>query len=122
MRTRSRYHIAALLGYGLLALALTWPLARQLGSAIPGDSFDGWQNLWNLWWMREAWLVRHISPYFTDMLFAPTGADLRFQTMAPFNGFLFMNVQTTVGLIPAYNAAVLFSFVAGGYGAFLLAL
>ena len=122
MPSRTRYHIAALLGYGFLALALTWPLARQLGSAIPGDSFDGWQNLWNLWWMREAWLVRHISPYFSDMLFAPTGADLRFQTMAPFNGFLFMNVQTAAGLIPAYNAAVLFSFVAGGYGAFLLAL
>ena len=122
MRTRTRYHIAVLLGYGLLALALTWPLARQLGSAIPGDNFDGWQNLWNLWWMREAWLVRHISPYFSDMLFAPTGADLRFQTMAPFNGFLFMNVQTTVGLIPAYNAAVLFSFVVGGYGTYLLTL
>lgn len=120
--SRTRYHVAALLGYGFLALALTWPLARQLGSAIPGDSFDGWQNLWNLWWMREAWLVRHISPYFSDMLFAPTGIDLRFQTMAPFNGFLFMNVQTTAGLIPSYNAAVLFSFVAGGYGAFLLAL
>lgn len=72
--------------------------------------------------MREAWLVRHISPYFSDMLFAPTGADLRFQTMAPFSGFLFMNVQTTVGLIPAYNAAVLFSFVVGGYGTYLLTL
>ena len=122
MSPRPRHHLAALLGYLILALALTWPLARQLGSAIPGDSFDGWQNLWNLWWMREAWLVRHISPYFTDMLFAPTGADLRFQTMAPFNGLMFMNVQTAIGLIPAYNTAVLFSFVAGGYGAFLLAL
>ena len=122
MSPRPRHHLAALLGYLILALALTWPLARQLGSAIPGDSFDGWQNLWNLWWMREAWLVRHISPYFSDMLFAPTGADLRFQTMAPFNGLMFMNVQTAAGLIPAYNAAVLFSFVAGGYGAFLLAL
>ena len=119
---RARHHLIALLGYGVLALALTWPLARQLGSAIPGDNFDGWQNLWNLWWMREAWLVRHISPYFSDMIFAPTGADLRFQTMAPFNGFMFMNVQTTIGLISAYNAAVLFSFVVGGYGAFLLAL
>ncbi|MEZ4769114.1 MAG: hypothetical protein R2844_11910 [Caldilineales bacterium] len=101
---------------------MTWPLARQRGSAIPGDGFDGWQNLWNLWWMREAWLVRHISPYFTDILFAPTGADLRFQTMAPFNGFMFMNVQTAFGLIPAFNGAVLFSFVVGGYGAFLLAV
>ena len=75
MNSSRRYgwHLAALLGYALLALMMTWPLARQLGSAIPGDSFDGWQNLWNLWWMREAWLVRHISPYATDMLFAAHG-------------------------------------------------
>lgn len=115
-------HVLALAGYAALALLMTWPLARQIGSAIPGDSFDGWQNVWNLWWMRESWLVRHISPYFTDMLFAPTGADLRFQTMAPFNGLAFMNVYTGVGLLWAYNVAVLFSFVVGGYGAFLLAL
>jgi len=108
--------------YGLLALALTWPLARQLGTAIPGDSFDGWQNVWNLWWMREAWLVRHTSAYWTPLLHAPTGVDLRFQTMAPFNGLATLPIQLTAGLLPAYNAAVLLSFVLGGYGAYLLAL
>ncbi|MEI2689015.1 MAG: hypothetical protein V9H69_04605 [Anaerolineae bacterium] len=108
--------------YGLLALAMTWPLARQLGTAIPGDSFDGWQNVWNLWWMREAWLVEHSSAYWTPLLHFPTGVDLRFQTMAPFNGLATLPIQLTAGLLPAYNAAVLLSFVLGGYGAYLLAL
>jgi hypothetical protein len=101
---------------------MTWPLVRQMGSAIPGDSFDGWQNYWNLWWMREAWLVEHQSPYVTSLLHYPTGVDLRFQTMAPFNGLVFLNVQLAGNLFWAYNAAVLFSFVIGGYGAYLLAL
>lgn len=117
-----RRHVGALAAYALLALAMTWPLARELGAAIPGDSFDGWQNVWNLWWMREAWLVQHSSAYFTPLLHAPTGADLRFQTMAPFNGLATLPVQLTAGLLPAYNAAVLLSFVLGGYGAYLLAL
>lgn len=108
--------------YLALALVMTWPLASQLSRAIPGDSFDGWQNYWNLWWMRQAWLVNHQSPYVTSILHFPTGADLRFQTMAPFNGLAFLNVQLATNVFVAYNLAVLFSFVAGGYGGYLLAL
>ncbi|MCS6843449.1 MAG: hypothetical protein NZ528_03860 [Caldilineales bacterium] len=113
---------AALLLYILLAVAMTWPLATQLTTAIPGDDFDGWQNYWNLWWMRRAWLEEHTSPYFTTLLYYPTGADLRFQTMAPFNGLTFLNLQLVGNVFLAYNAAVLFSFAVGGFGAYLLAL
>jgi hypothetical protein len=120
--TGRRRHLLVLALYLLLALLTTWPLVTQLGSAIPGDGFDGWQNYWNLWWMRQAWLVEHRTAYFTDMLHHPTGADLRFQTMAPFNGLVFLPVQLAGNIFLAYNAAVLFSFVAGGYGAYLLAL
>lgn len=119
---RSRRHLLILLLYLGLTLFMTWPLVLHLSDAIPGDGFDGWQNVWNLWWMRQAWLVKHRSAYRTDMLHYPTGADLRFQTMAPFNGLTFLNVQLALGLFPAYNAAVLFSFVVGGYGMYLLAL
>jgi hypothetical protein len=121
MQHVKRHHLFALTAYAVLALILTWPLVRQFGSAIPGDSFDGWQNVWNLWWMRESWLVRHASPYFTPILHYPTGVDLRFQTMAPFNGLVTLPIQLTAGLLSAYNSAVLLSFVAGGFGAYLLA-
>ena len=72
--------------------------------------------------MRKSWLVRHASAYFAAILHYPTGADLRFQTMAPFNGLVTLPVQLVFGLLPAYNTAVLFSFVIGGFGAYLLAL
>jgi hypothetical protein len=50
--------LAAAGGYLVLALAMTYPLVREFGRAIPGDGFDGWQNYWNLWWMRLALVER----------------------------------------------------------------
>jgi hypothetical protein len=112
----------ALVGYLLLTLILTWPLAIHFAIAIPGDGFDGWQNYWNLWWMREALLRLQTSPLFTPYLYYPTGASLLFHTLNPFNGFLTLPIQLLASLVIAYNAVVLFSFVVGGFGAYLLAL
>ena len=121
-RTRFYRPFAIVGGYLALTLALTWPLARVLGSAIPGDSFDGWQNYWNLWWVKVALLVQHTSPYFTDLLYHPTGVSLWFQTLNIFNGITFLPVQLAGNLFWAYNAVVLFSFTMAGFGAYLLGL
>lgn len=122
-RRRSAWpvHVLALVGYFLLTLLFTWPLALNLGAAIPGDSFDGWQNYWNQWWIKLALVDRLTSPLFTDILYAPTGVGLYFHTLNPLNGLATLPVQLSAGLIPAYNAVVFFSFVLGGYGMFLLA-
>ncbi|MEZ4718248.1 MAG: hypothetical protein R2851_19475 [Caldilineaceae bacterium] len=117
---RGRVHLAVLAGYALLTVVMTWPLARQATTAIPGDSFDGWQNYWNLWWMKLALVDRVQSPLVTDMLYAPTGVSLYFHTLNPFNGLVTMPVQLAAGLIVAYNSVVLLSWVLAGYGVFLL--
>ncbi len=101
---------------------MTYPLAAHFGAAIPGDGFDGWQNYWNLWWVKTALLDLHQSPYFTHFLYYPTGTSLLFQTLNIFNSFLTLPVQLSFGLTVSYNLVVLFSFVVGGYGAYLLAL
>ena len=111
----------ALAGYLTLTLILTYPLVRQFASAIPGDSFDGWQNYWNLWWVRVALLEAHRQPFFTPELFHPTGVSLLFHTLNPFNGLVALPVQVAWGLLPAYNFVVLLSFTLGGLGAYLLA-
>ncbi len=111
----------SLLGYLLLTLGMTYPLIRQFATAIPGDAFDGWQNYWNLWWIKTALLEQGASPYFTSLLYHPTGVSLLFHTLNPFNGLLSLPVQLAWGLLPAYNAVVLFSFTMGGLGAYLLA-
>jgi hypothetical protein len=121
-RSLTRYRaIWPLLAYTLLTLGMTYPLARHFFTAIPGDGFDGWQNLWNLWWMRQALLVEHRSPYFTDLLYYPTGVSLLFHTLNPFNGLISLPLQLAAGLYVAYNSVVVFSFAVGGLGAFLLA-
>ncbi|MCX7852362.1 MAG: hypothetical protein N2383_06215 [Caldilineales bacterium] len=116
-----RRHGLILVLFAALTTLLTWPLARHLGNAIPGDAFDGWQNFWNLWWMRKALLEEHTHPYFTTALYHPTGVSLWFQTLNPFNGLVSLPVQLAGNLFWAYNAVVFLSFVLAGYGATLLA-
>ena len=121
MAKRAWPHLWPLILYLLLTLALTFPLVTQFASAIPGDGFDGWQNYWNLWWMKISLLDQHRLPFSTGILYHPTGVDLYFHTLNPFNGLLTLPVQLSTGLLPAYNAVVLASFALGGYGAYLLA-
>ena len=114
-------HLAVLCAYAVLTGLMTWPLARHLADAIPGDGFDGWQNYWNLWWVKVA-LVEHVqTPFVTDLLYHPTGVRLYFHTLNPFNGLVTLPIQLSAGLLPAYNAAVFVSWVLAGYGMFLLA-
>ena len=120
-RKRHGHAWLALAGYLLLTLGLTYPLVTQFGRAIPGDGFDGWQNYWNLWWIKTAVLEQHTHPWFTHLLYYPTGVGLLFHTLNAFNGFITLPVQLAFGLLPAYNTAVLFSFTLGGLGAYLLA-
>lgn len=120
--SRSTLHVAALLLYALLTAVMTWPLALHLTTAIPGDSFDGWQNFWNLWWVKLALVDRQTTPFVTDILYAPTGVGLYFHTLNPFNGLATLPVQLAGGLYLAYNAVVFLSWTLGGYGVFLLTL
>lgn len=119
---RYRHHLYALLGYLALALLMTYPLVREFSQAIPGDGFDGWQNVWNLWWVKRALLVEGGHPYFTRFVDYPEGAFLYFHTLNIFNGLTFLPFTLNGSPLVAYNVAVVFSFVVGGYGTYLLAL
>ncbi len=108
--------------YLVITLALTFPLAMHLGDAIPGDSFDGWQNYWNFWWLKQSLVDLPRNPYITDLLYHPTGVSLYFHTLNPFNGVVTLPLQLANNLFVAYNSAVLLAFAAGGLGAYLLTL
>jgi len=41
-------HGSALALYLGLALLMTWPLPLQATTAVPGNGFDTWQNMWNM--------------------------------------------------------------------------
>ena len=114
-------HLLALAVYLLATVVFTWPLALNLTTAIPGDGFDGWQNYWNQWWIKQVLVDRLANPLYTDAIYHPTGVTLYFQTLNPFNGITTLPVQIAFGLIAAYNAVVFLSWVLAGYGMFLLA-
>lgn len=122
LRTLSffRQHLLALMLYLAATVIFTWPLTLNLTTAIPGDSFDGWQNYWNQWWIKQALIDRIVNPLFTDLLYYPTGVSLYFHTLNPFNGVTTLPIQLAFGLIVAYNAVVFLSWVLAGYGMFLL--
>jgi hypothetical protein len=122
MKSNIRSSLVVLTGYFLLTILMTWPTAQYLTTGIPGDGFDGWQNYWNLWWVKQSLLNNGTSPFFTHYLYAPTGVSLLFHTLNIFNGFWTLPLQLNFGLAVAYNSVVFLSFTLAGYGAYLLSL
>jgi hypothetical protein len=116
-----RINLIVALGYLLLTLLLTYPLSLKIATHIPGGSFDALQNVWNLWWFKYASLDLHSNPFYTDLVYHPTGVSLLFHTFNPFNAILSVPLQMIFGLTVSYNIIILFAFVVAGYGAYLLA-
>lgn len=80
------------------------------------DTGDGYQNVWNIWWVNHALTQLHASPYFTTMLDWPHGITLIPQTMNIYNGLVGVVLMNLFhfSLVEAVNFAVLSSFVMGG--------
>src|SRR5512136_455114 len=116
-----RTHLTILLVYGLLAVLLTWPTVTHLATHLPGDGGDDPAIAWNLWWVKHALLTLHTSPLFSSAMFYPIGIDLAFYTLTTLNALTALPLTLTLGVVAASNLHMWFTFVAGGYGAFLLA-
>jgi hypothetical protein len=100
---------ARALAIGLaISLAMTFPLALHLGSRVLEDgSYDPFQFLWNIWWVRESLVVLHTNPFFTRLLFYPEGVPLVFHTFSFPLGVASIPLQAAVGLVPAHNLLVI---------------
>ncbi|MGQ9926106.1 MAG: hypothetical protein ACUVS4_04460 [Chloroflexaceae bacterium] len=112
-----------LLGYLLLGVLFTWPLALHLGDSViqKGDlPVDAAQGVWNLWWAYSALLVGE-NPFVTRMLFHPATLNLLYQTLSLPNGLLALPVLLLAGPVAAFNGVVLLSFGLGGYWVYRLA-
>ncbi|MCB0169487.1 MAG: hypothetical protein KDJ97_02950 [Anaerolineae bacterium] len=114
-------HLLPLIGYSLISLIVTWPLVTHLRGWVPGLG-DWGQNLWALWWTRQALLVEGQQPFFTHYLFYPEGVTLLFHPLDVSDGLLALPLYGLLGGDVTYNLMILLSFVLAGYGAYLLAL
>lgn len=124
LRALGSLWLAATLGYLGLSLFVLAPVLPVFATAIPGGpvaNVDGWQNVWNLWWFHRA-VNAGQNPFFTDLLFHPTGVTLAPQTFNSSNGLLALPITALFGPIAGYNVAMLLSFALAGLGGFALAL
>ena len=57
---------AVSLSYLALVLAATYPIVRFMNSALLGGA-DSIQNLWNLWWVKQALLRGNGQLFYTSL-------------------------------------------------------
>ena len=108
------------LGYLFLAALLTWPTITQISTHLPGDGGDDPAIAWNLWWVKFALLNEGQNPFQSETIFYPLGINLAFYTLTALNAVTSLPLTLNLGVVTVSNLHMLFSFVVGGYGAFLL--
>lgn len=122
-RPTARPALLAAGGYLLLGLLLMAPVLPIFAEAIPGGeiaAIDGWQNVWNLWWVGQA-AARGADLFRTELLFFPFGTTLHLQTLGSTNGLLALPITLLWGPVAGYNAALLLALSLSGLAGYALA-
>jgi hypothetical protein len=105
--------------FAILAIAMTWPLAAHLGTAVP-DPGDAYVSTYVMAWDYHATFSR--APLSSLPIFHPAKDALAFSehlygTALPFFPLYAMGVAP----LTVYNVALLLAFAFSGYGAWVLA-
>jgi hypothetical protein len=106
--------------YLALTLILTYPLALNFSTAIPGDVYDAYKLAWDLWWPTKALLELRSNPFFSDYIFYPLGTTLVFDTIIFVSALLAIPLQSVFGFVATHNILIVLSFVLSAYGTYLL--
>ncbi len=115
-------HLLVFAFYALTAVLMTWPLAVNISSHIPGGGVDEAAFLWNLWWARHSLLELGTNPLYSGYIFFPLGADLALYTSTLFNGLVSIPLQLVLGPVVANNILLFLLLALSGLGMYLLAL
>jgi hypothetical protein len=112
-------HAAVALLFVALSVALTWPLSRNLGTAVayPGDPYI---NAWILDWDWWATLHQPLSLFQANVFFPARYALAFSENLYGIALVLFPLRAMGVSPLAAYNVAMLFAFALSGFGAYLL--
>lgn len=113
--------VVPLLVYLVCFYLLTYPQLHQFSTHYFTDEGDGLGNIWNLWWTNKAITELHQSPWQTTFLHFPYGTSLIAHTLNPFNGLMAMVLMRLMSQVQVHNFIVIFTFVASGLTAFVLA-
>ena len=109
MSTRRIYSGPIFLLYILVAILVTWPIAANIGQAVPGSEGDVWVHLWTFRWVRDS-LFTGQGLLFTDLMYHPNGVSLVTHNFAWFHIALWIPLQALVGESAAYSLIFLTGF------------
>jgi hypothetical protein len=118
-----RTHLLIVALYAILAVVLTWPLVRHLGTYLPGSytwAFDEYTFVWNSWWFRHSVFDLGQNPLQSSYIFYPVGISLALYTYNLFNALLSLPFQPFLSLPAISNLTFLLATILSGYGTFLL--
>jgi len=121
LQSKFREGVLVTVSFTILTLILTYPVILKLSTHFMCDGGDGFQNMWNMWWLKTSLLSLKTNPYYTTYLHYPDGISLLFQTFNPFNGLISIPLQFMFKMEIIYNLIVIFSFIMSGIGMYLLA-
>jgi hypothetical protein len=116
-------HLAAVLGYALVAVAFSWPLLPNAATHLTGDpGGDTGVYIWNQWVFQHGALVEHRNPLTTGHIFSltPRPVDLSQHNYTLFLNVLAMPLIGSIGTVPAFNAVYLLSVVLTAWMTFVL--
>ncbi len=91
----------------------------NLTTGVIGGDIDGYENMWNNYWIKTAIFDLHRNPFYTDYIYHPTGISLRYHTLNPFNALLTLPFNLTLGYIPTTNLLFIFALSLTTFFAFL---
>jgi len=105
--------------FAILAVAMTWPLAAHLGTAVP-DPGDAYVSTYVMAWDYHATFSH--TPLFSPPIFYPAKDALAFSEHLYGSALpLFPLYAMGVAPLTAYNIGLLLAFALSGYGAWVLA-
>ena len=115
-----RQYLKPFLVYLLISLVMFWQVTINIFTYVVNGHGDVYQTLFNLWWVPYAVFTLHQSPYLTNLLYYPLGANLVTQTLTPLAGIFSVPLQWVSSGF-AYNALFFSSFALSGIFMFALA-
>ncbi|MBW4439256.1 MAG: hypothetical protein KME04_19100 [Pleurocapsa minor GSE-CHR-MK-17-07R] len=121
MSRRLALPLGIFFAYLVIAVAVTWPLATMLDSALAGFPYgDAYETAHHMWWFGHA-LQTGQSPFFASNLAYPAGLDGITLWSNPLHFFPAWLMTYVMPLAVAYNLQLLLTLALNGLAAWGLA-
>jgi len=122
LRSAFRNHLPFIVIVTILLVLMTWPTIVYVFDAetfwLPTSGQDVFLNIWDAWHGRAVF-AGEASPYFTNMLFYPTGLSLVYNPNNLIHRTLLWMFQFVMGTSNAFNLVYLLIVVATAVSAYI---